>query len=244
MRRALRAEWRKARTVRAVGLLLGGAILVEITFKGLFAALQPVGQLDRAGQYRLLGPTLFLALAAAILGVVIAGQEWRYRLAVPTYLAIPSRMRVLAAKTVVAGALAAVTGLAAAATANGVCDVVLNARATTFVPFGDDLVMIAGTGFASGLLAVGGVALGTLVRSQVAALGVATAVLFVVAPLTQVLVPEIAAALPNGAALALALQDHYDKAYLGPAAGGLLLVAEMGAVTALAARRLQRADVA
>ena len=112
------------------------------------------------------------------------------------------------------------------------------------MPFADGLAIVLGTALACGLLAVGGVALGTLARSQVTAVGVATVLLLVLAPLTQVLVPEIAAALPNGAGLALALQDRADPAYLGPAAGGLVLAAEMAAVTALAARRLRRADVA
>ena len=244
MRRALRAEWRKARTVRSIGLLLAGVIVVEIAFKGLFAALQPVDHFDRAGQYRLLAPTLFLSLAAAILGVLVAGQEWRYRLAVPTYLAIPARARVLAAKTIVAGGLATITGLIASGIANVLCGVVLDARTEALVPFADRLAIFLGSALASGLLAVGGVALGTLVRSQVAAVGVATVVLLVLAPLTQVLLPKIAAVLPNGAGLALALQDRVDSAYLAPAAGGLLLAAEMAAVTALAAWWLRRADVA
>ena len=244
MRRALRAEWRKARTVRSIGLLLAGAIVVEIAFKGLFAALQPLDHFDRAGQYRQLAPTLFLSLAVATLGVLIAGQEWRYRLAVPTYLALPDRLRVLAAKTVVASGLATTTGLAATGIANAVCGVVLGARTEPHVPFTDGVVIVLGTALACGLLAAGGVALGTLVRSQVGAVGVATVLLLVLAPLTQVLVPEVAAALPNGAGLALALQDRADPAYLGPVAGGLLLAAEIAAVTVLAARRLRRADVA
>ena len=244
MKRALRAEWRKARTVRSIGLLLAGVIVVEIAFKGLFAALQPLDHFDRAGQYHLLAPTLFLSLAAAILGVRIAGQEWRYRLAVPTYLALPDRARVLAAKAVVAGGLATTTGLVATGIANALCGVALGARTEALVPFADGLAIVLGTALACGLLAVGGVALGTLARSQVTAVGVATVLLLVLAPLTQALVPEIAAALPNGAALALALQDRADPAYLGPAAGGLVLAAEMAAVTALAARRLRRADVA
>ena len=243
MKRALRAEWRKARTVRAVMLLLAGVIGVEIAFKGLFAALQPLDHFDRAGQYRLLAPTLFLSLAAAILGVLVAGQEWRYRLAGPTYLAIPDRGRVLAAKMAVAGGLAAATGLVATGAANAVCGVVLAGRTEALVRLPNGIAIVLGTAIASGLLAIGGVALGTLVRSQVAAVGVATVLLLVLAPLTQVLVPEIAAALPNGAALALALQDRADSAYLAPIAGGLVLVAEMAAATAFAARRLRRSDV-
>jgi hypothetical protein len=243
VRRALRAEWRKARTVRSIGLLLAGVIVVEIAFKGLFAALQPLDHFDRAGQYRLLAPTLFLSLAAALLGVLVAGQEWRYRLAVPTYLALPDRLRVLAAKAVVASWLATTTALAATATANALCSAALEARTDALVPLADDVTIVLGTALACGLLAIGGVALGTLVRSQVAAVGVATVALLVLAPLTQVLVPEVAAALPNGAALALALQEHTDRAYLGPAAGGLVLAAEMSVVTALAARGLRRADV-
>src|SRR4051812_25559293 len=135
MTAAPRAEWRKARTVRSTWLLLGGVIAVELAFKGLFAALQPVEEFDRAGQYRLLGPTLFLSLAAAVLGVLIAGQEWRYRLAVPTYLAIPARAHVLLAKTIVAGVLAMSTGLVATGASNALCGLVFNARLTPLVPF-------------------------------------------------------------------------------------------------------------
>jgi hypothetical protein len=244
VRRALRAEWRKARTVRAVALLAGGVTVVEIAFKGLFAALQPVDELHRTGQYRLLGPTLLLSLAVAVLGVLIAGQEWRYRLAVPTYLAFPDRTRVLAAKLVVAGGLATVTGLVATGIANVLCAGLLDARTRVLVPFEDGAAIVLGSALACGLLAAGGVALGTLVRSQVTAVGAAAVLLLVLAPLTQVLAPEIAAALPNGAALALALQRHAEPAYLAPAAGGLLLAAEMAASVALAARRLRRADIA
>jgi ABC-2 type transport system permease protein len=243
VKRALRAEWRKARTVRAFGLLLGGALLVELAFKGMFAALQAVESLDRAGQYRLFGPTLFLTTAAALLGVLIAGQEWRYRLAVPTYLAFPGRRRVLAAKAVVAGTLASVTGLVATGLADILCAALLRPRLDTLVSLADGGSMVAGTALACGLLAVGGVALGTLVRSQVTAVGIAVTVLLVLAPLTQLLVPEVAAGLPGGAAQALALQANVVPAFLAPVTGGLVLAAEVALITAVAAWQLRRADV-
>jgi hypothetical protein len=242
--RLLRAEVRKLLTVRSAPLLLVAALLVEVAFKVLLAGLQDVGRIDsRPDQIAALAPTLILPLAAAAIGVLVAGAEWRHRLAVGSFLVTPRRLPVLAAQAAVAALAGTAVGFAAAGTANALIGVVLDARTTLRVDAGAGWVTVAGTAAASGLLAAGGVGVAALLRSQAAALGAVTVLLFVLAPLTQVLAPEVAAYLPGGAVQGLALQRQAEPAYLPVPAAGALLAAQVAVTLALAARVLRRLDV-
>lgn len=67
-----------------------------------------------------LASTGFALLIAALLGVVSATGEFRFKTATDTYLDQPGRGRVAAAKAITAALAGAVLGIAAAATATGI----------------------------------------------------------------------------------------------------------------------------
>ena len=109
-------------------------------------------------------------LFAAVLGVTISSGEFRHQTATLTYLATPNRNRVLAAKVIAAAVAGAVFGLAgyAAATAVGLAFVAshgypVTIGAATFARY------VAGHVVAGVLLGAAGAALGSLIRSQLAA---------------------------------------------------------------------------
>ena len=239
-----RAELRKAATVRSTPFLLAAALIVEVAFKALLVALQDADQYaSRAQQFGALGPTLFLPLAAATVGVLIAGAEWRYRLVDGSFRIAPSRTPVLRAQMLVAGALAAFLGLAAGGVSNALVGLILDGRTDLLLDARDGWTATLGLTVACALLAVAGTGVATLLRSQIAGLAVMTIVLFVLAPLGEVLVPELAAYLPYGATLGLAVQRESNDAYLGVLAAGAVLAAEVFVVAIAAARMLVSRDV-
>ena len=175
MIRQIRIELLKLTTVRfSYGLLAGAAALT-----GIFTAIEAsqagktsgVAPLDTySGLSTIVTGGVWGLLFAAVLGATASSGEFRHQTATLTYLATPDRNRVLVAKAV-AGALAgAVFGLVGyfVATAAGLGFVAahgyhVSIGAITFARFG------AGHIVAGALLGAVGVALGSLIRSQLAA---------------------------------------------------------------------------
>ncbi len=175
MIRQIRIELLKLATVRfSYGLLAGAAALT-----GIFSAIEA----SRAGLGKTVAPLdtysglstivtggVWGLLFAAILGVTISSGEFRHQTATLTYLAAPDRTRVLAAKMVAAAVGGAVFGLAVYLVAAGVGLGFVAAHgypvsigAATFVRYG--LGHLVG----GALLGCLGAVLGSLVRSQLAA---------------------------------------------------------------------------
>jgi ABC-type transport system involved in multi-copper enzyme maturation permease subunit len=175
---ALRSELLKLRTARmpwgllAIAVALAGvhALLFDSNAGGsghtsIRALATQIGQSEAI---TIPGEVL---LFATVLGVIVASGEFRHGTATNTYLAIPNRVRVLIAKATAAAVVGALFGLAAAllTTAIGVSftiggghDVLLSAATITRYAIG---ATVAGA-----ILAAVGVGLGSLVRSQVAAI--------------------------------------------------------------------------
>ena len=113
--------------------------------------------------------TGFAMLLACVLGSIVANGEFRHSTATLTYLAVPRRSRVLAAKTVAALSVGALFGLVAGAIATGV-GLVFVAVHGDHVALGTGALMghLAGAIVGAALLAALGAAVGSLVRSQLA----------------------------------------------------------------------------
>jgi ABC-2 type transport system permease protein len=170
----IRMELLKLRTTRlsygllaaAAGLTLGFALL-EATRAGTtdVAPLSTAAGLNAV----ITGGTLALLLAI-VLGVTISSGEFRHGTATATYLAVPRRNRVLAAKCVAAGCAGAIFGFAGwfIATGAGLGFVAADGYAE---PIGAATLAryAAGHVLAGALLAAIGAALGSLIRSQLAA---------------------------------------------------------------------------
>lgn len=174
MIRLIRVELAKIRTTRTSFGLLGATVGITALIVLLDAARSggkftpPVS--TSAGLSFVITITGFALLMALILGIILSSGEFRHNTATSTYLGSPNRVRVLIAKAVAGFAVGTLLGSAGAATAT-VIGVVFAAgkgdpitvSAATMIRFG------AGATFGGGLMAALGVGVGSLIRSQLAA---------------------------------------------------------------------------
>jgi ABC-2 type transport system permease protein len=174
MTRLIRVELLKIRTARVSFGLLATAVGMTALIVVLDAA-RAGGKFTpplstSAGLSFVVTITGFALLMAFIVGIIGSSGEFRHGTATVTYLATPSRGRVLVAKLVAGFGAGLIFGAAGAVTADaaglafavGKGDAVA-VGAATLTRFG------VGAMLAGGLLAALGTAIGSLVRSQLAA---------------------------------------------------------------------------
>ena len=178
MIRLTRIELLKLTTIRTGYVLLGSAAAITALFSILEAALsggtgkdKPAPVYTVSGFHSVSEGAIWAMIFAAVLGVTIATTESRFRTATSTYLAVPARGKVLAAKVAVgaiAGAVFTLTGY-----------VISFGSALGFVlgrghhvPVSDLELARLGAGYvvAGALMGVIGVCVGALVKSQLAAI--------------------------------------------------------------------------
>ena len=256
----IRAEWLKLRTTR----LSYGLLATAVGLTGLFTVLEasragvgrPVPPLNTAsGLNTVITGGVWGLLLAAVLGVTLSSGEFRHRTATMTYLASPHRGRVLAAKAA-AGALGGgIFGVAGylIALAAGLAFVAGHGYQVTV---GDATLARYGIGhlLAGALLAVIGVGVGSLVRSQIAGVIGVLVWAIVIESVIGGLFTSVRPYLPYTAATTLS-GTALGSAAFGPAhsvSGGspLPFAAAVGLLAALAAvlavlanRTTVRADV-
>jgi ABC-type transport system involved in multi-copper enzyme maturation permease subunit len=197
----VRAELLKVRSTRLwVGMLLGAlgfTVIVSILL------LQAIGSTDAAdaGLLPVVDPETFRAFVftvegsipfALVLAATMATTEFRYGTATLTYLATPSRARVLAGKAAAAAVVGLVIGLASAASAALVAVIWLAAHGE-HIPFDSTVFGAIGQvgvhAAYAGLLAL---AFGALVRSQIVSILGLLGWLFIVEPIATAIVPGLA----------------------------------------------------
>jgi hypothetical protein len=192
----LRSEWTKFWSLRSTWWTLLIAVVVTVGFATLIAwgtssnldSMKPEDRATLDVTNNAMAGIAFGQLALAVLGVLVIAGEYSTGGIKSTLVAVPNRLRVLLAKTLVFGVVAWVVGtvtcfisffvamrfwsshhMAASLSDPGVLRAV----------FGGGLIALA-----SGLL---GLALGTLIRHSAGAITAAVALLFVVPPLTNLL---------------------------------------------------------
>ena len=179
MTTAIRAELLKIRTTRMLVALLGLAaaltLLVTVTFSaqegGRSGSIAIPSLSTAAGLRAIVTNTGFGMLVATVFGTIVASGEFRHQTATDTYLDEPHRVRVLVAKLIAGAAAGAVFGLVAAALATGVGLGSVAAKGYPHALATETIArFVAGAVLASGLLAAIGVAIGSLVRSQIGAI--------------------------------------------------------------------------
>lgn len=180
--RAVGSEWVKFRATRS-SVVTAIALALSFPLMALLvAATESLQPDDTVLGASVLGGATLAQLLATALGAALVTSEFRTGLIHSTLLACPRRWTVLAAKaTVVGGVVFAVT-LPAATAAYAIGRAMLDDR---YAP-GDPFPALLGIAFAIAVLAVAGVAVGTLVRHTAGAVGAAVAVVLLpgmVAPL-------------------------------------------------------------
>ena len=179
----------------------------------------PAALTGYAGQTSIITGGVWGLILAAVLGVTISSGEFRHHTATLTYLAAPSRARVLAAKAAAGGIAAAVFGLAGYAVTLAIGLIFTGA-------YGYRLVIGAGTltdwglGHLAGaaLLGVIGVVVGSLIRSQLATVIGVFAWTIIIESLIGGLFGSVRPYLPYTAATALA-GTPLGSASFGPSRG-------------------------
>jgi ABC-type transport system involved in multi-copper enzyme maturation permease subunit len=245
MNDAIRSEFRKLRTTRtALGLLAGMAVLTGLA---LWGALSGASHAELAAAlampYGYAGVMIIVALFVVVLAIRSYTDEVRHGSIVPTFLATPDRLRVLAAKVVVSAGAAAIFAVGAVVVATGVILVYLTAHgfAVTLTvgalaePVGRAIVIAA-------LWSLIGVAIGVIVRQQVAAIVGTLAWLFVAENIVGSLAPGIAHWLPGSAAGTAAGISSPDP-LMTPLVGLLVLAGWAAVATGLAVTVVRRRDV-
>jgi ABC-type transport system involved in multi-copper enzyme maturation permease subunit len=173
MTRAIRVELLKIRTVRLTYGLLAATAGLTALLAVLRAATAgngnaaPLSTTD--GLTRVLTVVGFAFIIAIVFGATVSSGEFRHHTATGTYLAFPNRVRVLVAKLVAAAAVGLCFGALGYAASTAVALIFVSAHGDPFALSAGDVVgQAAGATLATALLAAVGVALGTLVRGQLA----------------------------------------------------------------------------
>lgn len=175
--RLLSQEWKKlVGSGQTVALLITAfAVGVVLTFfDGVPILGEPENALDGDRITSLYTGTIYLAwIFPPILGVLSVTSEFRLGTAIATFLQTPNRTRVLSAKMIMGGIGGALTGivsmLGAYVTALGISMTAPEAASPELAPLVGAVLGMVTTGFGMGMF---GVALGALVRAQLASLAV------------------------------------------------------------------------
>lgn len=255
--RVLRSEWIKAVTLRSTWIMLA-SIAVLIAGFGLVAALTASGATDGAGPdfggpardpvSTVLTGTHPALLLVGVAGALVGAREYASGLIRLTLAAIPARLPVLAAKTLVFSALTGVVVLASTLVAFFAGMSVLGDGGASAVAWSDDGVARAVLGTAAYLTGLGitGVALGVLLRSIGGSIAALVGGVVFLPTLATMVLPEswdeVLKYLPSNAASSFtAVTPDASGALLGTSAGAVVfmawvLAAVIGAAVSLRAR--------
>jgi ABC-2 type transport system permease protein len=253
---AIKTEVLKIRTSRlALGLLAGAAAWTAMVATIESSRSGPGGIVPslatEAGLRAVLASTGFAAILAAVFGVTVSSGEFRHRTATDTYLDEPDRRRVLAAKVVTAALTGLLFGLAGSAITTGVGLFFTAARGYSVALSTGTIVRYAlGAVIGAGILAAAGAALGSLIRSQLAAIVAVFAWAFGIEQIIGGVSKTIAAYLPFAAASTMSGGTSKAMPPIPPGLNAIpfgAAVALLAAVTfllaAVAARSSVRRDI-
>ena len=237
------AELLKLRSTRTTPGLLLAAIGLVLLFTLLTGLLSRVPALTGVADQRgLLGVGGIAGVLAALAGALLVTGEFRFGTIRPTFLFTPQRSRVIGAKYL-AGLLAGlVFGAVGEALSLGVGAAILSERGIPLDLSGGQLaLLILGTLAGCALWGMIGVAVGGIVRNQVAVVVGLLAWVFIVDSLLFGLVPSVGRYMPSQAANALS--GSSDTHALSATAGGAVLVAWTVALAVAGVALVARRDV-
>jgi ABC-2 type transport system permease protein len=253
-RGVLAGEWTKFGTLRSTWITLGVSVLLLVAI-GLIAA----ASFDPAGPHRgpaagevqnavslALAGTTFAGLAVGVLGVLFSAGEYTTGMIRSTLTAVPTRLPVLWAKSLIAGGVALVL-MAVGALVSFVLGSFLLQTGVTALGLGDDGVLrsLAGAGLYLGLVAILGVGLGALVRSSAGGIAILAGSLLILPGLVSLLPSswssDISPYLPSTAGESV-MTLHPASGSLSPGTGLAIFAGYVALVLVAAAYRLKKSD--
>lgn len=255
--RVLRSEWIKTRTLRSTWITLASIVLVIVAF-GVISAMVASGDITPQGggprRAASLGPlSTVLAganlavLIVAVMGSIAGAREFSTGMIRTTFSAVPKRLPVLWSKliTFTAVVLPIVAVSVVAAFFLGMR--VLDAGGAATVAWSDDGVPRSVLGTAYYIVGLGliGLAIGILLRSTAASIGVVIGAVIFLPALATALLPsswdEILKYLPSNAGTAFTSSSEVGATLLTPGTGlivftGWIVLAIVGAAVMLTRR--------
>jgi ABC-2 type transport system permease protein len=245
MRAAFASEVLKLRTTRTVlslFLAMLGLVLLAVALHGFGLPARDLAEASSQRRVLIAGETVG-AVFGALLGAMSITAELRHGTIRPTFLGIPDRRTVIAAKALSSALVGLVFGVTATATAVAVGDFAFSTRdIPSQLNGGDYAQLIAGGALASALWAAIGLGVGSLVRNQVGAIVGIFIWLQIVENLLIDSVPDVSRYMPGS--LAQAIAGSQVGALGSPIAALLFLIGYSLLVLLIGASRVVRGDVA
>ena len=236
----IRTEFLKIRTTRtAGGLLVGLLLLAGLALWAMIATATPAELATGLASTQVLVAVLVAIPAIVlVLGIRSFTDEVRHGSIVPTFLATPDRRRVLAAKVIVIAATSAAFALVAMAFGLAVVIAYLSTQGIPYaVAWGAIASMTGKVLVITALWSTIGVAVGAVIRHQVAAIVGALGWLLIGESLVSSIVPGPARWLPGQAGVIALGIDPQTSAILGAVVfAGWAAVAVTAAVISLTRR--------
>jgi ABC-2 type transport system permease protein len=189
--RLVGAELLKLRTTRTFWALAASTFALLLLILVLSLALtDEYGDEDEV--LSLLSTAGLSGLLMLVLGTVSGAGEYRHGTIASTLLVTPDRLRAVAAQTLACAVGGLAVGLAASAITALIGLPWLAAKDAEMPPAGELVALFLGNGLYAGLAAALGVAVGSLLRNQVAAIVLLLLFLFVVDPAISALAEDYA----------------------------------------------------
>ena len=245
----VRAELLKLRSINSTWWMVAATLVLVVleTAAFTFGASKGNASMER-GDPDLLAHTMSsmgtVSVLVLVLGIMAVSQEFRFGTATPTFLVTPDRGVVIVAKILAL----TLTGLAigVCASALGLPLAALFMHGAGEHPHWDALVwqVVLGGCLVAALYGLLGVAIGALVRNQVAAIAGALTWLLIAEALVTAVAPHLAAYLPGGATSEVLQSGSWFGQALGPAwQGALLLIGYAVVLGGLGVRFTMRRDL-
>ncbi|WP_248958555.1 ABC transporter permease [Sphaerisporangium perillae] len=229
MIRLVKAELQKVFTTRMVWGMLAlslGFTAIGLVALSLLSGMQGAPPItDPDGVKNLFSQAGVGLVFAFVIGTLLITGEYRFQTITHTFLVTPRRQRVVAAKLVACAGVGLFFGAAgiALAFAVGVPALLIKGGSLSLID-GDVVRLCAGVVAAMALYTILGLALGSLLRNQVAAIVVGIGWVYVLENLLVALLPSVGKWLPGGAAQAVyGVSSPLGGDYL-PAWGGAALL--------------------
>jgi hypothetical protein len=241
VKQLLAAEVLKLRTTRTFAALIGSAFLLSMLIVVLSTTIDD--NFDDE-DVRLLFTSDFTGLFIALLGVMGMAGEWRHRTITSTVLAVPDRLKLLAAKTLGYFVVGALVSVVVTVLIMLVGTLILYSRGETTLGVADLADVLWRNVLSAAYLGALGVCLGALIRNQVVAIVGLLFWGFAVEPALLGLVEDVGIYTPiNGTTTALIGGEFDDVDLLSPGAALGLMAAWIATLFAAGAALLKRRDL-
>lgn len=237
--RVLNSEWIKMRTLRSTWITLVAIVLVIIAF-GLISAMVSSGRISTqgGGPPRSLGPlSLVLAganlavLIVAVMGAIVGAREFSTGMIRATFSAVPKRLPVLWSKLIVFTVVVLPIVAVSVAAVFFLGMRVLSGAGAATVAWSDDGVArsVLGTAFYIAGLGIIGLAIGVLLRTTAASIGVVIGAVIFLPALASALLPDswdgVLKYLPSNSATAFTGGSETGATLLTPGTGLMVFTA-------------------